>query len=243
MLFQVPVLFHLGFGFPTSMLSDPVQVSSQMGAGSPGLGEEPVRTPGRPPLQTLGLAPSIDPGAALPQTLGVALPTDPSGVAPTADHGEIPLQTPGWPHCRPWEGPTADLKWLHPQTPGGLHPQTPGRPPLQTLGRAPSTDPGAAPTADPRVGSIHRCWGGPCCSDSQRPPPTPHTATSCSFQSSFRTVQTACTNSSSGQRFSVFLGCVVLFPPIWLWTLTVGGRTSGGPGLLLHRGVARCDGV
>lgn len=34
MLFPgVPVLFHLGFGFPTSMLSDPVQVSSQMGAG------------------------------------------------------------------------------------------------------------------------------------------------------------------------------------------------------------------
>ena len=45
MVSGVSLLFHLGFGFPAFMLLDPVQVSSQMGAGSSGLGGESVRRP------------------------------------------------------------------------------------------------------------------------------------------------------------------------------------------------------
>lgn len=112
------------------------------------------------------------------------------------------------------------------------HLQIPGRPPLQTLGRhppqtpgwTPPQTPGWTPTADPRVGSIHRPRGGP----HPRPWGGPHpgrTATSRSFQASFRTVQTACSNSSSGQRseFS-WLCCFCSHLVGWLWTLTAEGQ-------------------
>ena len=131
----------------------------------------------------------------------------------------------GGPHRRPWGGVHPQTPGRPPlqtpgqpplQTPGRLHPQTLGRPPPQTLGRPPPQTPGWTPTADPRVGSIHRPQGGPH---------PGRTATSRSFQASFRTVQMACTNSSSGQRSAFsWLCCFCSHLVGWLWTLTAEGR-------------------
>lgn len=133
-------------------------------------------------------------------------PADP-GVAPTADHGKAPLQTLGADSIhRPGAGSSTDPRRPPLQTLGELHPQTLG-----------------GPTADPRVGSIHRCWGGPCCRPWEAP--HPRRITSCSFQS----VSEQCRQRVLTQHLPVkdqcFPGCVVCSHLlIWLWTLTVEGR-------------------